>query len=151
MMKEDYLKEAALEATEGVLKGDGGPFGAVIVNDKGEIISRGHNSVLSEKVPTAHAEVVAIREACKKLGTHSLEGCTLYSSCEPCPMCLSATIWANIKTIYYGATQKDADDAGFRDELIYEYLAGGTSIISKKELLQEDCQNVLKKYHGEMY
>lgn len=98
---------------------DGGPFGAVIVKD-GQVIAKAHNQVLKNNDPTAHAEVMAIRLACEKLHTHDLSGCALYTSCEPCPMCLSASIWANIKEIYYGNTRKDADKIGFRDDFIYQ-------------------------------
>ena len=91
---------------------EGGPFGAVIVNKEGEIISNGNNRVLKEKDPTQHAEIVAIREACKKLNTYDLSEYELYTSCEPCPMCLSAIIWANIKTVYYGCTKEDAGSIG---------------------------------------
>lgn len=100
---------------------DGGPFGAVIVKD-GKIISRGHNQVLKKNDPTAHAEVEAIREAGKILNTNDLSECILYTSCYPCPMCLAASIWANIKTIYYGNTREDAANIGFRDNYLYEIL-----------------------------
>lgn len=97
----------------------GGPFGAVVVkNDK--IVGVGYNHVIENHDPTAHAEVQAIRDACKNLNTHDLSGCELYTSCYPCPMCLCATIWANIKIIYYGNTQEDADKIGFRDKEMYD-------------------------------
>ena len=102
---------------------NGGPFGAVIVKD-GQIISKGHNTVIQSKDATAHAEVNAIRKASEVLGTHDLSGCTLYTSAEPCPMCLSAIIWANIKEVYYANTKEDADNIGFRDDMIYDYLKG---------------------------
>lgn len=98
---------------------DGGPFGAVIVKN-GKIIAKAHNQVLKKNDPTAHAEILAIQKACKKLKTHDLNDCILYTSCEPCPMCLSASIWANIKEIYYGNTKEDADKIGFRDDFIYQ-------------------------------
>ena len=101
----------------------GGPFGASIVKD-GKIIARAHNTVIESKDATAHAEVNAIRKASKVLNTHDLSGCVLYTSAEPCPMCLSAIIWANIKEVYYVNTRKDADAIGFRDDMIYEYLNG---------------------------
>ena len=107
-------------ADESVQRG-GGPFGAVIVKD-GEIVAEGSNSVTLLSDPTAHAEVTAIREACRQLGTFLLEGCTIYTSCEPCPMCLGAIYWAGIQRIYYGNTRKDAADIGFADEFIYEEL-----------------------------
>lgn len=100
---------------------DGGPFGAVIVKD-GEIIGRGKNTVLASHNPTAHAEILAIGEACDHLGTHDLTGCVLYTSCYPCPMCLSAIIWSNIKEIYYGNTKEDAAAIGFKDDVIYHVI-----------------------------
>ena len=101
----------------------GGPFGAVIVKD-GKIIAKAHNTVIESKDATAHAEVNAIRKASKVLNTHDLSGCILYTSAEPCPMCLSAIIWANIKEVYFVNTRKDADAIGFRDDMIYDYLKG---------------------------
>jgi len=100
-------------------QGQGGPFGAVIVRD-GEIIAEGWNQVTSANDPTAHAEVVAIRRACEKLGSFSLDGCTIYTSCEPCPMCLGAIYWARIKEIRYANTRADAARIGFDDSLIYD-------------------------------
>lgn len=100
---------------------EGGPFGAVIVKDD-ELIAMGKNNVLVNKDPTAHAEISAIRNACLMLGTHDLSGCELYTSCFPCPMCLSAIVWANIKKVYYGNTKEDAAEIGFRDNMIYELL-----------------------------
>ena len=99
----------------------GGPFGACIVKD-GKIIGKGSNHVLSNNDPTAHAEVMAIRDACKNINSYDLTGCELYTSCYPCPMCLSAIIWANIKTVYYGNTKEDAADIGFRDDFIYSFI-----------------------------
>lgn len=124
-MNEEYMKitnELALENKVNHFK-DGGPFGAIIVMD-GKIVGRGKNSVLINNDPTAHAEVCAIRDASKNLGTHDLSGAILYTSTYPCPMCLSATIWANIKTIYYGNTKEDAADIGFRDSQIYDFING---------------------------
>lgn len=102
---------------------DGGPFGAVVVKD-GEIVGRGHNTVLKSHDPSAHGEVNAIRDACARLGTHDLSGCELYTSAEPCPMCLAAIIWANIKTIYYANTKAETAAIGFRDDMIYTYIKG---------------------------
>ena len=150
-MQEAFLEEASYEATIGVKNKDGGPFGAIIVDDDDNIISRGHNMVLSTNDPTNHAEIVAIREACKKLGTHDLSGYTIYSSCEPCPMCLSAIAWSNLDKIVYGATRKDAEKAGFRDDALYEYFKGENSIINKQELISRDCIRVLDEYEGEVY
>ncbi len=115
------MRRAIALANASVERG-GGPFGAVIVKD-GEVIAEGSNSVTLNTDPTAHAEVTAIREACRKLGTFHLEDCTIYTSCEPCPMCLGAIYWAGIKRIYYGNTRKDAADIDFADDFIYEELA----------------------------
>ena len=116
----DFMREAIRLATESVERG-GGPFGAVIVKD-GEVIARGANRVTLDHDPTAHAEVSAIREACRKLDTFDLSGCTIYTSCEPCPMCLGAIYWAHIDCIFYGNNRKDAADIGFADDFIYEEL-----------------------------
>lgn len=150
-MDNDFLKAAAVEAKAGSLKGDGGPFGAVIVDKDGCVVSIGHNEVLTSHDPTNHAEVVAIRKACKKLKTHDLSGCVIYSSCEPCPMCLSAIIWSNIKVMYFGATRYDAAEAGFRDDAIYKYLNGENNILEKHEVIDDNCVSVLKNYKGEIY
>ena len=99
----------------------GGPFGAVIVKE-GKIIAKAHNTVLKDKDPTAHAEINAIKKASQKLKTHDLTGCILYTTCYPCPMCMSAIIWANINTIYYGNTKEDAANIGYKDDFIYEIL-----------------------------
>ena len=116
----EFMRRAIALASESVRRG-GGPFGAVIVKD-GEVVAEGSNSVTILNDPTAHAEVTAIREACRRLGTFHLEGCTVYTSCEPCPMCLGAIYWAGIKQIFYGNTRKDAADIGFADDFIYEEL-----------------------------
>ena len=100
----------------------GGPFGAVIVRE-GEVVATGTNCVTAKNDPTAHAEVSAIREACAKLGSFKLEGCTVYSSCEPCPMCLSALYWAGVERIFYGNTKQDAQAIDFDDSFIYEQIA----------------------------
>lgn len=114
-----YMGEANLLAVENLSTNAGGPFGAVVVKD-GEIIGRGSNHVLADHDPTAHAEVMAIRDACANIGTHDLTGCEIYTSCYPCPMCLSAVIWSNITTVYYGNTKEDAEAIGFRDSFIYK-------------------------------
>lgn len=114
------MREAIRLASESVRNG-GGPFGAVIVKD-GKIIAGRSNSVTIDNDPTAHAEVNTIREACRKLGTFDLSGCDIYSSCEPCPMCLGSIYWAHLDHIYYGGTRVDAAEAGFADDFIYEEL-----------------------------
>ena len=116
-----FLREAIAIAAENASGTEGGPFGAVIVKEN-KIIARGANTVTSANDPTAHAEVNAIREACRSVKNFSLEGCTLYTSCEPCPMCLSAAYWAGIKKIYFAAGRNDASEAGFSDSFIYDQI-----------------------------
>ena len=116
----NFMREAIRLASESVRNG-GGPFGAVIVKD-GEIIAGSSNRVTIDNDPTAHAEVNAIRKACRRLGTFDLSGCVIYTSCEPCPMCLGAIYWARISKIYYGNTRKDARDIDFADDFIYDEL-----------------------------
>ena len=120
MKHEDFMRRAIALAVENVKNG-GGPFGAVIVRD-GEIVATGANRVTPDNDPTAHAEVNAIRAACTKLGTFDLSGCVIYTSCEPCPMCLGAIYWAHIDKIYYGANQHDAAEVNFDDSFIYREL-----------------------------
>ena len=115
-----FMREAIRLASESVKNG-GGPFGAVIVKD-GEIVAGSSNSVTIDNDPTAHAEVNTIRQACHKLGTFDLSDCIIYTSCEPCPMCLGAIYWAHLKCVYYGNTKKDARDIDFADDFIYEEL-----------------------------
>lgn len=145
-----YMKIAKENAENGIKNKDGGPFGAVILDKDGNIIANGNNKVLKTNDPTAHAEVVSIREACKKLNTYDLSDCTLYTSCEPCPMCLSAIIWANIKDVYYGCTKEDAGNIGFRDDVIYDYLKGkNRDLIHLNCLDREECIKVFEKYQEE--
>ena len=120
MKNEYFMRQAIALAVENVKNG-GGPFGAVIVRD-GEVVATGVNRVTANNDPTAHAEVSAIRAACTKLGTFDLSGCVLYTSCEPCPMCLGAIYWAHIDKIYYGANQHDAAAVDFDDSFIYREL-----------------------------
>ncbi len=120
MGHDDFMRQAIALAVENVKNG-GGPFGAVIVKD-GRVVATGVNRVVPNNDPTAHAEVNAIRAACVRLGTFNLSGCVLYTSCEPCPMCLGAIYWAHIDKIYYGATQHDAADVDFDDSFIYREL-----------------------------
>lgn len=117
----DFMREAIKLANESVRRG-GGPFGAVVVKN-GKVIAGSSNRVTLELDPTAHAEVNVIREACRRLGTFDLKGCTIYTSCEPCPMCLGAIYWAHIDRIYYGNTRKDARDVDFTDDFIYDELS----------------------------
>jgi tRNA(Arg) A34 adenosine deaminase TadA len=118
---QDFMAEAIALAIENVAQG-GGPFGCVIVKD-GKVVGRGVNRVTQTNDPTAHAEVVAIRNACQALGDFQLTGCELYTSCEPCPMCMAAVYWARPDKVYFGATKDDAAHAGFDDSMIYEEFA----------------------------
>ena len=146
----EFMKVANDNAKNGIENKEGGPFGAVIVDKKGNIISNGNNKVLKNNDSTAHAEIVAIREACRKLNTYDLSEYILYTSCEPCPMCLSAAIWANIKTIYYGCTKEDANSIGFRDDIIYDYLKGNNKNLIKLENIDRDeCIKTFEKYSKE--
>lgn len=143
----EYMKLAIENAKNGINNGEGGPFGAIITDDGGNIISVGNNKVIKNNDPTAHAEIVAIREACKKLNKYDLSNYILYTSCEPCPMCLSAIIWANIKEVYYGCTKEDAASIGFRDDIIYDYLKGkNDNLINLKQIEREECIKLFKKY-----
>ncbi len=117
----EFMRQAIQLATENVTSGRGGPFGAVIVKD-GMVIATGANKVTAANDPTAHAEITAIRAACAALGSFSLAGCELYTSCEPCPMCLAATYWARCEKIYYGCVAADAAKAGFDDAFLYEQM-----------------------------
>lgn len=118
---EEFMRAAVELAVENVRTGRGGPFAAVVVRD-GEIIARGTNTVTSSNDPTAHAEVNAIRAACRTLGAFQLTDCDLYTTCEPCPMCLGALYWARPRRVYYGATREDAAGAGFDDAFIYDEI-----------------------------
>lgn len=117
----NFMRAAIRLAEKGMQMNAGGPFGAVVVKD-GEIIAEGFNRVTSDNDPTAHAEVIAIREACKKLGTFQLDDCVIYTSCEPCPMCLGAIYWARPKKVFYACTREDAALAAFDDQFIYDEL-----------------------------
>lgn len=140
----EYMKEAIKEAKEGIAKKHGGPFGTVIVKD-GKIVGRGHNHVLVDHDPTAHGEVMAIRDAGKNLGTHDLSGCDLYTTAAPCPMCKGAILWANIKNTYYGCTIEDTDEIGFRDEVFYKNW--NSSGDNYGEIIdREACKELFKEY-----
>jgi guanine deaminase len=120
-MNNSLMQEAIRRAMENVRSGRGGPFGAIVAKDR-RVIATGTNLVTSSNDPTAHAEVNAIREACRALGAFQLTGCEIYTSCEPCPMCLGAIYWARPDRVYFAATARDAADAGFDDSFIYEEL-----------------------------
>lgn len=149
---QEYFEYAIKEANYGVINNEGGPFGAVVVNKNGKIIGVGHNKVLKNNDPTAHAEVMAIRDACKTLNTYDLTDCKIYSTSEPCPMCLSAIIWSNIKEIYYGTNRREVSKIGFRDDLIYNILEGKQKdILTIKKITNQDCQNLLNNYKNTIY
>lgn len=141
MKHEDYMREAIRLAETGMRGGRGGPFGCVIVR-QGAIVGRGHNRVTSTNDPTAHAEVVAIRDACAALETFQLTDCTLYTSCEPCPMCLSAIYWARIPEVFYANTRQDAAAIGFDDDFIYRQvpLPPEKRTIAMRPLLRDEAQ-----------
>ncbi len=119
--EQKFILEAIELSRQGMLNNDGGPFGCIVVRGD-EIVGRGNNRVTSTNDPTAHAEVVAIRDACKNLGTFQLDDCEIYTSCEPCPMCMGAIYWARPKKVYYANTRSDAAAIGFDDSLIYDEL-----------------------------
>lgn len=119
--EDKFMIEAIQLSKEGMDNNEGGPFGCIIVKE-GKIVGRGNNKVTSANDPTAHAEIVAIRDACKNIGTYQLEGCEIYTSCEPCPMCLGAIYWARPSVIYYANTREDAAQIGFDDSMIYDEM-----------------------------
>lgn len=144
----DFMKEAITESAKNLKIGHGGPFGAVVVKD-GKIIGRGHNEVIKNNDPTCHGEMQAIRDACRTLGTYDLSGCELYTSAQPCPMCLSAIIWANIKTVYYGNTAKDTAAIGFRDDFIYHFIEKGcknTDVLSLSQMDRDEANKIFAAY-----
>ena len=134
----EFMKIAKELSEENLETNNGGPFGAVVVKD-GKVVGRGNNLVLKTNDPTAHAEIIAIREACKTINSYDLSECEIYTSCYPCPMCLSAIIWSNIKKVYYGNIKEDADSIGFRDDKIYDFFSNK----DKKEKEKEN-ENILK-------
>ncbi|WP_319756049.1 nucleoside deaminase [uncultured Sphaerochaeta sp.] len=144
-----YLQMAIEEARKTMNNDEGGPFGAVVVDTTDGSLYVASNSVLANHDPTSHAEINAIREACKKKGTHDLSGCILYTTCYPCPMCLSASIWANIKEVYYGCTPEDAEAIGFRDDYIYRYIQEGCKdqeVLNLTQAEREMCLDLFGEY-----
>jgi guanine deaminase len=142
---ENFMKRAIELSRKNMESGDGGPFGAVVVKD-GKIIGEGWNKVTSSNDPTAHAEVVAIRNACGNLKNYDLSGCTIYSSCEPCPMCLAAVYWARIDKIYFANTKEDAAEIEFDDDLIYQEIPKHPDHrkIPMVQLLREEALEIFK-------
>ena len=136
--EDPFMKVAIEEAFDGISQGHGGPFGAVVVRD-GKILGRGHNRVLVDHDPTCHGEVSAIRDACKNEGTHDLSGSVIYTTGEPCPMCLFACIWANIEKIYYGCTIEDNALIGFRDEEMSTMIMSRDQIKDFEECIDRDA------------
>ena len=144
---EDKMILAIEEARRTMNEDKGGPFGAVITDQDGNVISIASNLVLGSHDPTAHAEIMAIRRASEKLGTHDLSECILYATGYPCPMCLSAIIWANIKKVYYGTNLREAEEIGFRDDFIYEYLNGkNKDILDIEGLCHDECKELFNEY-----
>ena len=142
-----YMQMAIEEAREGIRNGHGGPFGAVIVKD-GVVIGKGHNHVVINNDPTCHGEVDAIRNACKNLNSFDLKGAEIYTTGEPCPMCLGAILWSNIEKIYYGCSISENDMIGFRDEIFYKNLSISTEKMKDKivQLDHEECLELFREY-----
>lgn len=138
-----YMKIAIKEAYKGINNHHGGPFGAVIVKN-GKIIAKAHNTVLKNNDATCHGEMNAIKKASKKLGTYDLSGCEIYTTGEPCPMCLGAILWSNIVKIYYGCNIIDTEQIGFRDNKFYNLFKNKDSII--KELDRDECLKLYQEY-----
>jgi guanine deaminase len=146
-MNEKFMREAIRLSLDKMRAGAGGPFGAVVVCQE-RVVGRGWNRVTSDNDPTAHAEIMAIREACKRLKTFHLKDCELYTSCEPCPMCLSAIYWARIKSVYYGNTRRDAARIAFDDDFIYREVAlpMRRRALLMKPLLRAEAQAAFKAW-----
>lgn len=143
-----YMQQAIGEALYGITCGNGGPFGAIVVKD-GVVVGRGHNRVLGHHDPTAHGEVEAIRDACARLGTHDLTGCDIYTTGEPCQMCLCACLWANISHIYYGCTINDNALIGFRDEKFDTIFSGRNKLYGYlSEIDREACLSLFEHYRN---
>ncbi len=144
----DYMKLAAEATTVGMANKVGGPFGATIVRGN-EIIAVVSNTMMRDTDPSAHAEMVAIREACKKLGTMDLSDCVIYATCEPCPMCVSAIIWSGIKEVYFCNTREDAHQHGFSDMHLRKYLTGeDTTVLNMVKVApREDCDHLFEFFH----
>ena len=156
MTSKEIMQLGIDEAAKTMRANVGGPFGAVVVKD-GEVISVASNTVLETHDPTAHAEVNAIRQASKALGTHDLSDCEIYATACPCPMCLSSIIWANIKKVHYGCIAKDTADIGFRDDFMYDFFKDSCkdeSVVSISNENREECLTLFKDYSemgGQLY
>lgn len=147
MRDSDFLRHAIDLAAAHSADGQNGPFGAVLVRD-GAVLAEAWNQVVADHDPTAHAEIMAIRKACQKLNSFQLEGCTIYTSCEPCPMCLAALYWARVDAVVYAASKEDAAQAGFDDVLLYDEMAKPwrSRQLQAKRLLPEAGRTVLKQW-----
>ncbi len=147
---EKFMEIAIAEASKGIDMGDGGPFGACIVNlADGKVISSAHNTVIKDNDPTAHAEINAIRKACKALGKYWLEDCAIFSTCEPCPMCLGSIYWARLNKIYVGCLREEAEEIGFSDKFIYEELRKPTNsrqIPVVAGIMRVKCLQIMQKW-----
>lgn len=139
------MRMAINEARKGILNGHGGPFGAVIVKD-GKVVGKGHNQVVKNNDPTCHGEIMAIHKACKNLKSFDLSGCEIYTTGEPCPMCLAAILWANIDKVYYGCNIYDTEDIGFRDNAFYKIQNSDAKKEFVKELNREECLKLYDEY-----
>lgn len=137
-----FMAMAIEEAKQGITNGEGGPFGCVIVKN-GEVVGKGHNEVIKHNDPTCHGEITAIRNACAKLKTYDLSGCDLYTTGQPCPMCLGAILWSNISKVYYGCSIDDAEKIGFRDKKFFE---SAEKCITSIELDKAECQKLFEQY-----
>ncbi len=146
---EQLMREAIEDSRQWKSQGFGGPFGALVVKDT-EIIARGFNLVVNNHDPTAHAEIIAIRNACRILGSHSLAGCEIFASCEPCPMCMAAIYWARIDRVWFACTHMDASSAGFDDSLIYREigLPPKARELPMSQILREEALEVLEAWTG---
>lgn len=144
------MQAAIAEARAGLAAGDGGPFGAVVAKD-GVVIARGHNQVVGSHDPSAHAEIQAIRAACRALGTFDLSGCEIYATCEPCPMCFAAIHWARLDRVCFGAGRADAAAVGFDDAAIYDVLAGrrGPAFAVHGDLAADDCRKLMDQWRAD--
>lgn len=140
-----FMRMAINEARKGIHSGHGGPFGSVIVKD-GVVVAKGHNQVIKNQDPTCHGEMMAIHKACKKLGTFDLSGCELYTTAEPCPMCLGAILWANISRVYFGCNIVDTEEIGFRDKVFYEINESGKKDEIVIELDRKQCLKLFEEY-----
>lgn len=142
----EFMKLAIEEANVGIEDKQGGPFGAVIVKD-GRVVGKGHNQVIANQDPTCHGEMMAIRDACKNLKTFDLSGCDIYSTGEPCPMCMGAVLWSNIDKVYYGCNVMDTENIGFRDNVFYEIQNDEEKRSNMMiELDRDQCLKLYSKY-----